>query len=91
MSRISLGDDRVNEQIGLTVLHTAWMREHNRIANTLNDLNKHWDNERVYQETRRIVIAQLQHITYNEFVPLMLGKRDKENTNFFGLILIYCF
>ena len=65
----------MNEQIGLTALHTVWMREHNRIANTLAELNKHWDDTRIYEETRRIVIAQVQHITYNEFVPLLLGKR----------------
>ena len=65
---------RVNEQIGLTVLHTIWMREHNRIASTLADMNKHWDDNRIYEESRRIVIAQLQHITYKEFVPLLIGK-----------------
>lgn len=54
-------------------MHTVWMREHNRIANTLADLNKHWDDTRVYEESRKIVIAQVQHITYNEFVPLLLG------------------
>lgn len=57
----------------MTALHTVWMREHNRIANTLADLNKHWDDTRIYEESRRIVIAQVQHITYNEFVPLLLG------------------
>ncbi len=71
---LNVGDVRVNEQIGLTAFHTVWMREHNRIANTLAELNKHWDDTRIYEETRRIVIAQVQHITYNEFVPLLLGK-----------------
>ena len=63
----------MNEQIGLTAMHTIWMREHNRIANALADCNRHWDDARIYEETRRIIIAQVQHITYNEFVPLLLG------------------
>lgn len=69
----------MNEQIGLTAMHTVWMRQHNRIANELADMNKHWDDTRIYQETRRIVIAQLQHISYSEFVPLLIGKSSVRN------------
>ncbi|XP_046631114.1 peroxidase-like [Daphnia pulicaria] len=73
------GDVRVNEQIGLTAMHTVWMREHNRIANELADMNKHWDDTRTYEEARRIVIAMVQHISYNEFVPLLLGEKLTEH------------
>lgn len=64
---------RVNEQVELTAIHTIWMREHNRVALRLHSINPQWDDERLFQEARRIVIAELQHIAYNEFLPVLLG------------------
>nr|XP_027209255.1 chorion peroxidase-like isoform X2 [Penaeus vannamei] len=68
------GEIRVNEQLILTTMHTLWFREHNRVAGRLANLNPHWDDETLYQEARRIIIAEVQHITFNEFLPLLLGK-----------------
>jgi len=67
------GDSRVNEQSVLAVLHTLWVREHNRIESILHRLNPHWLGQQLYQETRRIVSALVQHITYAEFLPAVLG------------------
>lgn len=68
------GDRRANEQVALTALHTVWMREHNRIALVLSGLNPHWDDDQLFQEARKIVGAELQHITYSEFIPKVLGE-----------------
>jgi peroxidase len=57
----------------LSILHTLMVREHNLIAVALKQLNPTWSDEILFQETRRIVIAELQHITYNEYLPLLLG------------------
>ncbi|EDW17736.2 peroxidasin [Drosophila mojavensis] len=68
------GDIRVNEQVGLLAMHTIWMREHNRIARKLGEINPHWDGDTLYQESRKIVGAQMQHITFKQWLPLIIGE-----------------
>lgn len=71
---IRSGDARNSEQPGLLSMHHTWVLEHNNIATELSEMNLHWSDEKLYQETRRIVGAMFQHITYREFLPLVLGR-----------------
>lgn len=75
LTRLFLGGDvRANEQPNLLVLHTIWLREHNLIALELKkNVGSHWDDEKLYQSARSIVIAEMQKVTYDEMIPAFLG------------------
>lgn len=51
------------------------LREHNRLARGLSKVNSHWDDETVFQEARKINIAQHQYISYYELLPILLGEK----------------
>lgn len=67
------GDIRANEQLGLTVMHTLFMREHNRIAQSILDNKPGIEVDAAYERTRRRVIGKIQVITYDEWLPVLLG------------------
>ncbi|PSN37939.1 hypothetical protein C0J52_20255 [Blattella germanica] len=71
---------RCKEVSGIGALYSGLLREHNRVATKLAALNHHWDDETLFQEARRIVIAEIQHITYNEFLPIVLGEVTVESS-----------
>ena len=69
------GDIRVNEQTALTVMHTIFVREHNRIAGELQRLNPSLKGDEVFQLARTIVGAEIQKITYFDYLPALIGRR----------------
>ncbi|XP_025990753.1 peroxidase [Solenopsis invicta] len=79
------GDARANENLHLTTMHLLWARQHNRIANELSRVNPAWSDETLYQEARRIVGAQLQHVTYREFLSVILGDKRMNEHNLLPL------
>ncbi|NXJ82484.1 PERM Myeloperoxidase, partial [Trogon melanurus] len=71
------GDKRVTENLGLSALHTVFLREHNRLVTELRKLNPHWDGEKLYQESRKVVAATIQIITYRDYLPRLLADASK--------------
>jgi hypothetical protein len=73
------GDRRANENIELTSLQTLFVRNHNRLADQLSAMNPHhfgfssWTDENLYQEARKLNIAEEEIITYTGFLPAILG------------------
>ncbi|KAL3863309.1 hypothetical protein ACJMK2_005074 [Sinanodonta woodiana] len=67
------GDFRIHVMPGLTSIQVMFLREHNRIAFILGKLNPLWNDEDIYSEARKIVIGQLQHITYAHWLPYIVG------------------
>ncbi len=68
------GDVRANEQVGLTALHTLFVREHNRIAAETRAEYPGLSGDEIYQISRKIVGALIQNVTYSEFLPKLLGE-----------------
>jgi peroxidase len=67
------GDVRANEQPTLACLHTLFVREHNRQAARIQRADHRLSDEEIYQHARRIVIGEIEAITYREFLPALLG------------------
>ncbi|VVC34718.1 Haem peroxidase,Haem peroxidase, animal type [Cinara cedri] len=69
------GDVNVNQNVAVGLFQNMYLRFHNYIAKKLQELHPTWADETVYQETRRIVGATVQIITYEQFLPIVLGEQ----------------
>ena len=78
------GDVRCNDQVALTIIHIIWLREHNRIAPLLQNMNPDWDDETLYQETRKIVGSMIQKIVYKDYLPKLFTQ------TYFDLLIGKC-
>lgn len=72
------GDVRANENPLLCAVHALFVLEHNRLCDELLAQNPQWehDDERLFQEARRIVVALTQHITIDHFLPTLFGEQN---------------
>ena len=68
------GDARGDVHPAFTLLHTVFLRNHNHLAKKLIQQHPDWTDEKLFQESRKINVAILQHITYTEYLDALLGK-----------------
>ena len=76
------GDIRVTENPGLQSLHTLFVNEHNFWADFFAAKNPGMSDEELFQTARVIVESLLQKITYEEFLPVLLGDSLPEYDGF---------
>lgn len=61
------GGDRANSFVGISMLQTLFLREHNRIADLLARQHA-WDDERLFQTTRNVLIVLLIKLVVEEYI-----------------------
>ncbi|CAG2115667.1 unnamed protein product, partial [Medioppia subpectinata] len=66
---------RSNQNPLVQSLHVLFHNRHNQHASALAKVNPHWTDEILFQEARRILIAEYTKIVYAEYLPSLLGKK----------------
>lgn len=51
------------------------MREHNRLCDVLLAEKPEWTEEQRFWKARQVVVAKMQHITYTEWLPILMGSQ----------------
>lgn len=64
----AVGGDRANASVQVATINTLFLREHNRLADELSKRNKGWDDERLFQTARNILIVKFIRIVVNEYI-----------------------
>jgi hypothetical protein len=71
------GDERANQDYLLMAMQTLLVREHNRLAEIVQEKNPQWDDEHVFQVTRHLMAAKfgmmLNAYAVGYYTPDMLG------------------
>ncbi|MEC4814951.1 MAG: peroxidase family protein [Scytonema sp. PMC 1069.18] len=64
----AMGVERANVQIGYVMLNTLCIREHNRICDVLVKNYPDWDDERLFQTARNILMVIILNIIMTEYI-----------------------
>jgi tetratricopeptide (TPR) repeat protein len=78
-----------NWWVGLSMLHTLFVHEHNAICDMLHEAYPHWDDECLFNVARLINAALIAKIHSVEWTPAILPNQTLEtglNSNWYGLL-----
>jgi prostaglandin-endoperoxide synthase 2 len=64
----AMGVERANLQIGYVMLNVICLREHNRICDVLAGAYPSWDDERLFQTARNILMVTIMKIVIEDYV-----------------------
>jgi prostaglandin-endoperoxide synthase 2 len=64
----AFGGDRGNVQVGFALMTVLFLREHNRVARLLAERHPRWDDERLFQTARNIVILLVIRLVLEEYI-----------------------
>ena len=56
-------------------MHTLFFNEHNRVATLIYKKHQTWNDDKIFQETRKIVIGEFQNVVYTQYLQIILGKQ----------------
>jgi peroxidase len=73
VNMFAAGDARAQENPDLTALQTLFVREHNYQVDLAHQKHPNWTGDQLYQYAKAVVTAEIEHITYDEFLPHLLG------------------
>ncbi|KAF5894672.1 prostaglandin G/H synthase 2-like, partial [Clarias magur] len=75
--RFAVGHEAFGLVPGLMMYATIWLREHNRVCDILKQEHPDWDDERLFQTTRLILIGETIKIIIEEYVQHLSGYHFK--------------
>ncbi|CAH1111168.1 unnamed protein product [Psylliodes chrysocephalus] len=72
---------RLNQNLDVTIKHIIWVRLHEWCCDRMVSINPHWNDEKIYQECRKLSIAIHQHLAFNEVFPAIIRRKAMKNRN----------
>lgn len=76
-ARFAVGQEVFGLVPGLMMYATIWLREHNRVCDVLKQEHPEWDDERLFQTSRLILIGETIKIVIEDYVQHLSGYHFK--------------